>query len=72
MYAAHSAAAASAHSTPEGDPDQRTSAMSATPTAASTTAAMSRGRREATAATATGPQNSTATAVPSGSRAMAS
>ena len=46
--------------------------MSATPTAASTTAAMSRGRREATAATATGPQNSTATAVPSGSRAMAS
>ena len=46
--------------------------MSATPSAANATAATSRARREATAATATGPQNSTATAVPSGSRAMAS
>lgn len=46
--------------------------MSSTPVAASSTAATSRGRREAIAATATGPQNSTATAVPSGSRAIAS
>jgi hypothetical protein len=46
--------------------------MSSTPTAANSTAATSRGRREAAAATATGPQNSMATAVPSGSRAMAS
>ena len=72
MYAAHSAAATSAHNTPEGAPDQRTSAIKATPTAASATAATSRARREAAAATATGPQNSTATAVPSGRRAMAS
>ena len=46
--------------------------MSSTPTAASSTAATSRARRDATAATATGPQNSTATAVPSGRRAIAS
>jgi hypothetical protein len=72
MYAAHIVAAPSAHSTPEGLPDQRTSAMSSTPVAASSTAATSRGRREAAAATATGPQNSIATAVPNGSRAMAS
>ena len=72
MYAAHIAAAASAHTTPQGAADQRTSAMSSTPAAARSTAATSRARRDATAATATGPQNSIATAVPSGRRAMAS
>jgi hypothetical protein len=66
------AAAASAHNTPAGCPDQRTSAIRATPSAASSTAPTSRGRREASAATATGPTNSIATAVPSGSRAIAS
>ena len=50
--------APSAHNTPEGLPDQRTSAMRSTPTAAKSTAATSRGRRDAAAATATGPQNS--------------
>jgi hypothetical protein len=46
--------------------------MSSTPAAASTTAPTSRAPRDATAATATGPQNSIATAVPRGSRAIAS
>jgi hypothetical protein len=72
MYAAHSTAATSANSTPAGLPAQRTSAMSPTPAAASPAAATSRGRREVTAATSTGPQNSMATAVPSGRRAIAS
>ena len=46
--------------------------MSSTPAAARHDRGDVAGRRDATAATATGPQNSIATAVPSGSRAIAS
>ena len=72
MYTAQRPPASSANAMPAAAVDHTAPEMTTTPEVARPRASQSRNERDPRAATSTGPRNSTATAVPSGRRAMAS